>query len=73
MKSKLFPLLVALALTGGAGVASAATSAPRESWSEVAVQWVECAFGNTNACMELNSEPRAVTQGDPGDPSIKNR
>ena len=29
MKSKLFPLVVALALTGSAGVASAATSAPR--------------------------------------------
>ncbi len=76
MKRKLPPriaaLLIALALTGSAGAASAATTASfGSSLGFMAEMVMACVSGDTPACVGAGGG--AVTPDNPGDPGIKNK
>jgi hypothetical protein len=65
-------LLIALALTGSAGVASAATTTSSGSWLSGMELWAECIVGNPAACMAASGGSGFVTPDDPN-PTITNK
>ena len=78
MKLRLTPpprvaaLLIALMLAGSAGVAGAATTASSGSWYAPYLVWMQCAAGNTAACMATSGGAGTVSpDGDPI-PVVKN-
>jgi hypothetical protein len=66
-------LLIALALTGSAGVANVATTTTSGSWYAPYAAWLECASGNVGACMAAGGGGGTVSPDNPGDPTVKNK